>query len=355
MFTTEFKQILKGIVAGAILFIDALFFLGCGQDSPLAPQLVQDSEISRDDGRFVGIIDIDRTYYWTSALVQREVGGFVDFAFVLDDEGVFHIIGIDGSNSQWALNRNDIYPGFAHMTSRDGETWVEQEKILGSLYNTTSGYEINHIWAPCIIKVGGLWYMYYTGTTHTDDIALNEQRIFLSTSPDLINWSDPIFVLDGTSPLTAWGSGDPWTNDCRDAHVWSKADGSYGMVVSLKQADNSSMVIGVAESVDLLTWEIVSVIEGTGSDYPNRNYAESPFYLEHNGNQYVFWTPNDGTCQIQQGSNTWSRPGGKACEIIPKNDDTYFFAYLYRSQTTTGWDIKIETLFFEGKQPMMGI
>ena len=296
---------------------------------------------------------------WTPTVVERVDGGFVDFALV-EDNGTYHIIGIDGLQGDWIREDYESF-GFVHMTSTDMKNWTEQENIKDPLYNHE--FSANHIWAPSIIKVDSLWYMFYTGVKRGTEPnqSDNEQRIMRSTSSDLYNWSDPIFVLDGTSPLTCWGGGQAWDNDCRDPDVFLLNEdlGLYGMVLSLKQADRASMIIGWAMSTDLENWTITSVVEQTGSAYweyfhdgrPNWRFAESPQYLKHEGTAYLFWTPNDGTCPIVEfGGPTYTKQGGKACEILPKGDGTYWYAYLTNS-SPAGFDIKIETMYFENGQP----
>jgi hypothetical protein len=222
-----------------------------------------------------------------------------------------------------------------------------------------------------------MWYMFYTGVKRGQDPAFNEQRIMRSTSTDLYNWSEPTFVLDGSSPLTAWGGGQPWDNDCRDPDVYvlnPNVGGLplYGMVLSLKQANRQSMIIGVAWSHgDLDSWEIVNVLPSTGSAYARSSFAESPQYLQigdveaNESDGYVFWTPNDGTTQIIQFGHPFDNPptpdvyyarsGGKACEIISRDRDgtnygmreeTFWFAYL-TGGADVGFNIKIETMYID--------
>lgn len=331
------KSLLVWFALGVIFGGVVTLLSSCSNGSPLAPTVEP----------------------WTPTVVQRDVGGFVDFALV-EDDGTFHIIGIDGNQGGW-IEPGYQSIGFVHMTSTDMKHWTEGDNIIDPLYNHE--FSQDHVWAPSIVKVDSLWHMFYTGVKRGTEPnqSDNEQRIMRSTSSDLYTWSDPIFVLDGTSPLTSWGSGDPWTNDCRDPDVFLLNEdlGLWGMVVSLKQADQQSMIIGWAMSTDLLNWTITSVVEQTGTAYwdyfhdgrTTWRFAESPQYLKHEGVAYLFWTPNDGTCPIIQFDGpTYSRQGGKACEILSKGDGTYWYAYLTNS-SSLGFDIKIETMYFEDGQP----
>lgn len=320
-----------------VLLAIVLFINGCS-DSPTCPE---------PPAQYTCLPAID-----DSAEVVLE-GEFVDFALA-EADGTYHIIGIDGHNTDWITITEGDTLGFVHYTSPDMETWTRHSNIREPLLDHE--YSADHIWAPSIIDVDGLYYMFYTGVKRgvENNQNDNEQRIMLSTSDDLFNWSDPVFVLDGTSPLTAWGSGEPWANDCRDPHVFKRDDGSYGMVVSLKNAENTCMFIGLAESDDLFNWEIVEAVKGTGLDYPFRppsywsTFAESAFYLEHLGNEYVFWTANDGRTPITDPATGLSffGIGGKACEILPKGDGTYWYTHL-SGNSGPGFNITISTLYFE--------
>lgn len=294
-------------------------------------------------------------------VVQRTEGGFRDFAFVHDGER-FHIIGIDGRNGDWTEAVQGDSHGFVHMTSTDLRDWVEEEPITHPLY--AHEYAQHHIWAPSIIQVGGEWSMFYTGVRRGETASRSEQRIMRSTSHNLYDWTEPTFVLDGTHPLTAWGGDQPWDNDCRDPHVFAMEglEGVYGMVMSLRQADREAMIIGWALSRDFENWTITNVLNQTGTTFweyfyggSGRDmYAESPFLLQRAGKRYLFRTVNiDPLPVVQFQGPTYFIDKGKACEILPRGDGTYWFAYLANPRAD-GFDIEITTMVFEDERPVVG-
>jgi len=325
-----------------ILFMAMILIGGCQIENPMEIQT---------DKNFVRDVPIYIQPWQPTEFIREGDAGMVDFAFVKDGD-IYHIIGIDGSIMYWQQHHDDDNYGFVHATSTDLRTWTEHENIVQGLKHPE--YAAQHIWAPCIIKVDETWHMFYTGVVWDEGIpSSNVQRILKSTSEDLFNWTDPILVFEADHELTSWGRGNPWDNDCRDPDVFRLGDGKYGMIMSVKYADRSSMVIGWAESTDLIHWELIRLLDQTGSGYPSSSWSESATYLKHNNNEYVFFTPNNGTCQIPNITNgkNYHRVGGKACEILKVDEIYYLFAYL-SNDTSHGFDITIGTMFFEGEQPL---
>jgi hypothetical protein len=87
---------------------------------------------------------------WEPVIVEIPGGGFVDFALVEDDSGIFHIIGIDAKNGNWTTNVDGDSLGFVHMTSPDMKNWTQ------SILSTTSGPRVfsrSMVCGTCSIRV----------------------------------------------------------------------------------------------------------------------------------------------------------------------------------------------------------
>ena len=62
---------------------------------------------------------------------------------------------------------------------------------------------------PMVLLIGNTYYCYYTGHFSRNSQERHRCAVFCRTSPDLLNWSEPIKVIAGGSPEgTTWFGGD---------------------------------------------------------------------------------------------------------------------------------------------------
>ena len=119
-----------------------------------------------------------------------------DHCFVKGPEGKWHMIGITGRNKPHQWDESN----FAHAVA-DSLTGPWEKKP----YALTVRHDLNEevLWAPHIIRVGNVYYMYYCGG-HPDH---GKYQINLAISKDLYIWErypgNPLFMdgYDGRDPF----------------------------------------------------------------------------------------------------------------------------------------------------------
>ncbi len=102
------------------------------------------------------------------------------------------------------------------MTSADGRNWQRHRNAEGGSAVFTGPGETRD---PCLIKIDGLWYLYYAGYTLEDGVEI--PAYYARTSTDLINWSDLTRVHYDLSDTFGGGR---WNTEC--PHV-VKREGYY--------------------------------------------------------------------------------------------------------------------------------
>ena len=102
-----------------------------------------------------------------------------DFCLVKRDSH-YHLFHIRGERWTWPLGYREIDLG--HAISTDMRNWTPLEAVVPA--GLAGTWDACGIWAPDIIEVDGVYYLYYTGTDTN-----NNQKIGLATSSDLLAWS----------------------------------------------------------------------------------------------------------------------------------------------------------------------
>ncbi|MGI9609748.1 MAG: glycosyl hydrolase family 32 [Acidimicrobiia bacterium] len=152
-----------------------------------------------------------------------------------------------------------------HAVSTDLRTWTV---LPDALHPGRSGsWDDVATWTGSIISHNNLWYLFYTGTSHSEEGRI--QRIGLATSTDLVTWdkhgNDPLMQADdrwyetiGDSewPEEAWR--DPWVFE---------ADSTFHALITARANHGPSDgrgVIGHATSNDLLNWNVQPALSQPG-------------------------------------------------------------------------------------------
>ncbi|MCX6620911.1 MAG: hypothetical protein NTY38_07490, partial [Acidobacteria bacterium] len=164
-----------------------------------------------------------------------------------------------------------------------------------ALAGQTAGpyWESAHIFAPYVIRHGGLYWMFYCGDTPG-----RGQRIGLATSRDLRRWhrhpENPLITPKGNWAL--WGADQP--SSCRDPHVWRQPDGTFRMlwVADVREPPQTSC-LALSQSKDLLHWEEVGpVLLRRWSNLESCTIkTESPCLVERHGRYFLFYRHGNGT------------------------------------------------------------
>ncbi|HJZ47786.1 MAG TPA: family 43 glycosylhydrolase [Roseiflexaceae bacterium] len=204
-----------------------------------------------------------------------------DFCIVRRDE-TFHLFHIRGERWTWPLGYREIDLG--HAISTDLWSWTPLPPVLGP--GTPGAWDEAGIWAPDIVEIEGVYYMFYTGSD-----AQNNQAIGLATSADLRQWtkypSNPV-VTPGVWSDRATGRDVAG----RDGMVYIDAEaGRYLMYYTATMVDGRAC-IALAESHDLHRW----VDLGPTYIEEDRSYnrCESPYLVRHNDSYYLFYSAKGG-------------------------------------------------------------
>ncbi len=166
-------------------------------------------------------------------------------------------------------------------------------------------WDADGLWAPHIIRTGGLYTMFYTGLEGTGADA--KQRIGVATSRDLMTWTRlAVNRCYGTSGdgcayecrecWTAWGAGGSFDDQCRDPFVIYDAAENRWLMFATAKSTNGFGVVTVAASDDLSRWSGVGFVDatrrlagGTGGQ-PTGGQCENPFVMAHDGVNYLLFT-----------------------------------------------------------------
>jgi hypothetical protein len=214
-----------------------------------------------------------------------------EFAFIRED-GVFHLF--------W-MRRNPFVPydstenDFGHAVSVDLAHWTQLDPVLRV---RPGHWDDLHVWTPCIVKSGGIYYMFYTGVTNVPYPWNMYQRIGVATSTDLMEWTRyDTPVLSGAQVPWVFADSSVFEGcQFRDAHVMEDPDvpGRWLMYyVGTPDAARDQLIVGVAQSTDLLAWSDLTPLWCTDAAH-FWGWCESPHLIRHAGLDYLFVTTTSG-------------------------------------------------------------
>jgi predicted GH43/DUF377 family glycosyl hydrolase len=157
----------------------------------------------------------DGDSHFTSAGELRSCDqlGWFPQTFGLKDHTVFSY---DGSYYIAAtyLGADAYEDQFAYAVSTDLCHW---DDLGGILHDRPAGaWDEHRIWAPHVLQVGGVYFMYYTGVT-----SAYAQSIMLATTTNPANpnsWQRQGVMFQPTHPGSLWEGFEAWS-DCRDPTV----------------------------------------------------------------------------------------------------------------------------------------
>jgi len=233
-----------------------------------------------------------------------------DCCIVQGKDGLYHLFHIRGERWTWPLGYKEIDLG--HATSADLRLWTPQPPVLPA--GPPGAWDEAGNWAPDIIEVDGVYYLFYTGSD-----ALNNQKIGLATSTDLYTWTK-----HPNNPVVAPG---PWSDRevgrnvaGRDGMVYADpARNRYLMYYTATMA-NGRACIALAESVDLVHWADL----GPAYIEEDRSYnrCESAYLVPHGDRYYLFYSAKGG-------------PNSKG--FSPQAFDHFDIVYLVSDRPDGGW------------------
>jgi beta-fructofuranosidase len=242
--------------------------------------------------------------------MYHAAGEYVTDFCIVRRAGTFHMFHIRGERWTWPLGYREIDLG--HAISTDLYTWTPQPPVLGP--GASGAWDETGIWAPDIINVDSVYYMFYTGSD-----AQNNQAIGVATSPDLTHWDK-----HPANPLVVPGA---WSDRAvgrdvagRDGMVYTDTERERYLMYYTATLTDGRACIALAQSADLLHWEDLgpTYIE----DDRSYNRCESPYLVRHDDSYYLFY----------------SAKGGPKSKGFPADDFAHFdIEYLIAATPTGPW------------------
>jgi beta-fructofuranosidase len=225
-------------------------------------------------------------------------------------DGLYHLFHIRGERWTWPVGYREIDLG--HAVSSDLRLWTPQEPVLPA--GPPGSWDEAGNWAPDIIEVGGVYYLYYTGSD-----ARNNQKIGLAISTDLYTWHK-----HPHNPVVEPG---PWSDRAvgrdvagRDAMVYADTERNrYLMYYTATMADGRAC-IALAQSQDLIRWEDM----GPAYIEEDRTYnrCESAYLVRRDHRYYLFYS---------------AKGGPKSKGFSPQAFDHFDIVYLVSDDPTGNW------------------
>lgn len=255
-------------------------------------------------------------------------------AALVKHRDTFHLFYTRG---RYSVPFDSTWNDLGHSISLDLVHWVD---LPGVLPARPGHWDNLQIWAPCVFPVvtgtDTLFYMFYTGLTHTPPDTIKHQRIGLAVSSDLMSWTrleHPVFACQQT----------PWTwckpaleggGDFRDPWVMPDPDnpGQWLMYYTARhQSTPNEFIIGRARSTgDLTQWVDAGPMMNTTSRTIFSEVVETPDVFEHDGLwylSYTTWHPHPIWFQTAANpmadSTGWSAPISLAQEVTPYTDPNF--------------------------------
>lgn len=180
-----------------------------------------------------------------------------------------------------------------HAMSRDMYNWLQLPPVLPRRADKWDNWRI---WAPSIVEVEGVYYMFYTGVTEQYGSFAFHQRTGLATSTDLMIWNrldEPVFSCG----QVRWSLCDPMQyggGEFRDPFVMQNPAGGWLMLyTAFASSMPGTAVAGVASSSgDLTQWVNREPLWVSHTSYSGSAIVESPHMFFHNGLWYLLFTGN---------------------------------------------------------------
>ena len=241
------SQIVKG---GAVLGSDAT-------------EMEREACVPEVDGAFVHVYD-------PSGTTGNARSYNNDHTVVFGLDGLFHKIGI----LNIAGGPHSEEKQLDHITSPDlmKNGWQSHRHAL--IADEERG-EVA-LWAPHIVGVDGIFYMFYSSYTPTDKMG----QIFLATSRDLYDWErHPKHPIISPNALHA-----------RDPMVLFLEDRSQWVLYYTANDEEGRGTVAYRTSPDLVNWSGEKAYALVGEKHDGAGNAESPFIVEYRGYYYLFVT-----------------------------------------------------------------
>ncbi len=206
-----------------------------------------------------------------------------DFWIVTDNDD-YHIFYLQAPKSLDNPEKRHWHVSIGHAVSTDLLKWIILPDALSP--STVPAWDDFTTWTGCTMAHGNTWYLFYTGTSHSEKGLV--QRIGLATSTDLVSWKkhteNPVIEADSTwyelLDSKAWYEQawrDPWVFKYKNSfHAYITGRINNG------QYDQRG-VIAHAKSDDLIHWNVLAPIVFPGDfghmEVPQVAHIGERYYL----------------------------------------------------------------------------
>ncbi len=236
----------------------------------------------------------------------------------------FSIIKRDGWFHCFYIQADDAAPfdsterALGHAMSKDFYFWTNLPPVLAA---RPGEWDDAKIWAPHVLELDGVYYMFYTGVTNDPGTYAFHQRIGLATSTDLMTWNrlDEPVLSCAQIPWTFCDVTQPTGGEFRDPFVMPDPDGPGWLMYYTTRPSNAAHLfeVGVAKSSgDLTKWTDLKPMVITRSDWSGTTAVESPLMFQHAGLWYLMFSGNgDQPLRLTTGPSptgapeTWTNRG----------------------------------------------
>lgn len=174
--------------------------------------------------------------------------------WLADDGQAYHLFFLHAPKSLNDPEARHTNASIGHATSTDLVNWTRVTDALSA--GASPGFDDQATWTGCVVRQGGLWYMFYTGLTMRPQGGI--QSVGYATSPDLTTWTRGPGEVAGADPRWYEQLGGAWHDQAfRDPWVTRDAEGHWHMIVTARSAEgdpDNRGVVGYATSPDLHSW-----------------------------------------------------------------------------------------------------
>lgn len=180
--------------------------------------------------------------------------------------------------------------GIGMMSSSDLSIWQQEEAPLAPIpawpVEFVPTYK-GHTWAPDIIRVGDLWYLYYSCSTFAKNISVIGVAVNKTLNPRSkdYRWEDRGAVIRSQPGVTDWNAIDPNIIIDKTGNPWMTF-GSFWDGIQLVQLE-SDMKTPVGLPVTVARRRPEGSV-AHGNEWANTNAVEAPFIVYHDGYYYLF-------------------------------------------------------------------
>ncbi|HEV7298203.1 MAG TPA: hypothetical protein VGN72_02480 [Tepidisphaeraceae bacterium] len=210
------------------------------------------------------------THIYDPSIGEAEPWYINDHCFVHGHDGLWHMFGI--THAEPANSAEEKSLAHATAASLAGGPWTKQPFALTA--DPAAGE--THLWAPHVLRHGGMYYMYYCAGGNNDE----QYRIHLATSPDLRQWQR---VADNPVVTAGFHGRDPCVIRVRDQWVM--------YYTATSEPAGGWHIVAAQVSDDLVHWREPRTVFTCRFKGKWGGGTESPFVVEKDGAFYLFIGP----------------------------------------------------------------